>query len=565
MSTDAPAADLTRPPEETPVGSSRSDPSNSASGGFSLTLETGVGDRVATVKQFFPVDPPDPFNEPLLRGRLQGLSTGLVVVISAFLGWRVLWDRGNGLAWQGGMLFVLGLAHQRLSGSRALSTRSIRFLEVLLFSAFAGFLASQQFEGMREGLARGDPDRLILPVKSAVLVVVCLLFGYCLWIPNTWRSALRVVPILAITPFATELLFHGTVPGVAGLNHQGEATGEAVENATVLAVASLLAVLGCHLMHSLRVEARMAHELNHYRLVQRLGSGGMGEVYLAEHRLLKRPCAVKLIRHDSATDPIERTRFEREVLATARLSHPNTVEVYDYGRTDEGTFYYVMEYLRGLSLEEIAVRHGPMPAGRVIYLLRQICGALAEAHDAGLVHRDVKPANIFASVKGGRRDVAKLLDFGLVKGPALGLTGEATDARRDGMIRGTPLYMAPEQVRADVDVDHRCDIYGMGGVAYRLLTGSPPFDHGSRTQVLSAHAHEPVMPPSFRRSEVPEDLERVILRCLDKSTSQRYQDAHELADALGECQAAADWDAERASQWWQDHEPDAVAPLSPLS
>jgi serine/threonine-protein kinase len=312
------------------------------------------------------------------------------------------------------------------------------------------------------------------------------------------------------------------------------------------------------------IEAKAARELNQYRLVQRLGTGGMGEVYLAEHQLLKRPCAVKLIRHDSATDPIELTRFEREVRATARLSHPNTVEVYDYGRTDEGTFYYVMEYLRGLSLEEIVKRHGPMPPGRVVYLLQQVCGALAEAHAAGLVHRDVKPANIFASVRGGRRDVAKLLDFGLVKGPALGVSGEPTDARREGMIRGTPLYMAPEQVVADADVDLRCDIYGLGGVAYRLLTGSPPFDRDSRTEVLSAHAHEPVVPPRIRRPDLPEDLERIILRCLDKSPDARFQSALELADALAACSSAGTWDSQQAARWWADNEPGAVAPMSPL-
>src|SRR5262249_55129696 len=191
------------------------------------------------------------------------------------------------------------------------------------------------------------------------------------------------------------------------------------------------------------------------------------------HRLLKRPCALKLIRPDSVADPRSVLRFEREVRLTARLSHPNTVEIYDYGRTEDGTYYYVMEYLPGLNLTELVQRHGPLPPGRVVYLLRQVCGSLREAHAAGLIHRDIKPSNIFASRRGGVDDVAKLLDFGLVL-PLAQL--DATPLSGEGRVLGTPLFLSPEQAKGDGELDGRSDLYALGAVAYYLLTGHPPFD-----------------------------------------------------------------------------------------
>jgi serine/threonine-protein kinase len=275
----------------------------------------------------------------------------------------------------------------------------------------------------------------------------------------------------------------------------------------------------------------------------------MGEVYLAEHRLLKRPCAIKLIKPESASNPRSLARFEREVRATARLSHPNTVEVYDYGSTDDGTFYYVMEYLPGLSLADLLGKYGPLPPGRVIYLLRQACGALAEAHAAGLIHRDLKPANIFAARRGGKTDVAKVLDFGLVKPTD---ADDRADLSREGTIRGTPLYMAPEQTTPGRPIDHRIDLYALGAVAYELLTGRPPFEGEGAVQVLIAHARDPVLPPSRRRPGVPEDLERVVLRCLAKDPDGRFPDADGLEQALAACEDAATWDAARAARWWRD-------------
>jgi serine/threonine protein kinase len=289
--------------------------------------------------------------------------------------------------------------------------------------------------------------------------------------------------------------------------------------------------------------------LGQYRLKRRIGAGGMAEVYLAEHQLLKRPCAVKLIRPGVGTDPRALKRFEREVRLTARLSHPNTVEVYDYGRSEDGTYFYVMEYLKGLSLADLVERLGRLPPGRVVYLLRQVCGALREAHAAGLIHRDIKPSNIFAARPGGLGDVAKLLDFGLVLPTAI--LGEV-DLTEERIILGTPLYMSPEQAKGGRELDRRSDIYSLGAVAYYMLTGRPPFLADGRAAVLIAHARDPVEPPSRVHPRIPKDLERVVLRCLAKPPDQRFPDAEALEQALGACACAGEWDQGRAAQWWQD-------------
>ncbi len=235
----------------------------------------------------------------------------------------------------------------------------------------------------------------------------------------------------------------------------------------------------------------------------------MGDVYLAEHRMLKRPCAIKLIRREQSSDAHTLARFEREVRATARLSHWNTVLIFDYGRNDDGVFYYAMEYLPGLSLDNLVRRYGPMPPARVIYLLRQACDALHEAHEAGLVHRDIKPANLFAAYRGGHHDVAKLLDFGLVKTLQ---GGDGIQLSREDTIAGSPLYIAPEQVVYNQPPDRRADIYSIGAVAYYLLTGHPPFLGSSAMEVMVSHMRDPVVSPTQVRPEVPSDLAEVVLR-----------------------------------------------------
>ncbi len=240
---------------------------------------------------------------------------------------------------------------------------------------------------------------------------------------------------------------------------------------------------------------------------------------------------------------------------TARLSHWNTVQIFDYGRTDDGSFFYVMEYLPGLSFEEILQTHGRQPAARVVHLLRQACQALREAHLLGLIHRDIKPANLFAAERGGVYDVVKVLDFGLVKASAEDRSLRLT---QPGSLSGTPLFMSPEQASGNDEVDGRSDIYSLGAVAYTLLTGRAPFEHHSPIEVLIAHARDPVRPPSEFCAEVPSDLEQIVLRCLAKKPEDRYQDMGDLEQALAGCSVADLWTPSCAVRWWQDKAPGSV-------
>jgi serine/threonine protein kinase len=275
----------------------------------------------------------------------------------------------------------------------------------------------------------------------------------------------------------------------------------------------------------------------------------MGEVYEAEHVLLRRRCAIKLIRPDQTHDPAVLQRFEREVQAMATLTHPNTVEVFDYGRSSDGTFYYVMEYLAGLNLETLVQRFGPLPPERVIYFLRQVCAALREAHGVGLLHRDIKPSNIIACRRGGMDDVVKLLDFGLVQGVLPG--ADSARLTIPGAILGSPPFMSPEQAAGRLDLDARTDIYSLGGVGYFLLTGQPPFPRETAMEMLLAHAYEQPIPPRQIRPSIPEDLQAIVLRCLQKKRENRYETVEELSAALQSCAAAGLWTEETAAQWWK--------------
>ena len=297
-----------------------------------------------------------------------------------------------------------------------------------------------------------------------------------------------------------------------------------------------------------RAQAAIA-ELGQYQLTKKLGEGGMGAVYLATHRLMRRDVAVKLITGKADQEAI--ARFEREVQLCCTLTHPNTIQIYDYGRTDDGTFYYAMELLRGIDLEDVVGTYGPLPAARVIHLLIQACGSLAEAHARNLIHRDIKPANIFLCERGGEVDVVKVLDFGLVK------STEAQSVRlsRDDLISGTPQYMAPEIARQATDIDGRSDLYSLACVGYFLLTGKCVFEHENVMRMVMDHMNTPPALPSTRTVlTIPDDLEAVIMRCLAKDPVERYVDARALAAALLACRDAGGWSQEDARSWWRERE-----------
>lgn len=330
---------------------------------------------------------------------------------------------------------------------------------------------------------------------------------------------------------------------------------------------TIMAYVGARVVYTLGRAVTEARDLGSYRLVERLGQGGMGEVWRAKHRLLARPAAIKLIRAaDGAGTAAQQEairRFEREAQVTAGLSSPHTVQLFDFGVADDGSFYYVMELLNGLDLERLVQRYGPIPAERAVYLLRQVCHSLAEAESYGLVHRDIKPANLFVCRYGGEHDFLKVLDFGIAKpAPDMMQTG-AMGFTQDNVLQGTPAYIAPEQVMNGSNVDGRVDIYATGCVGYFLLTGKPVFTGDTPMAVVVQHAHsQPAAPSESSELPIPPTLDRLILDCLAKSPSDRPQSARELSQRLAEVHLASAWTEDRARDWWGTHQP---VPKSRLS
>jgi serine/threonine-protein kinase len=313
------------------------------------------------------------------------------------------------------------------------------------------------------------------------------------------------------------------------------------------AIGVVVTALVSHVIYGLQVRVREAMEVGQYTLQHKIGEGGMGIVYQATHRMLRRPTAVKLLPPERAGERAV-LRFEREVVQTSRLAHPATVAIYDYGRTPDGVFYYAMEMLDGLTLEALIEQDGPQPPGRVVHILGAVAESLAEAHAAGLVHRDIKPANIMLCHRGGIPDTVKVLDFGLVKDMAL--AGEAALTHTDTLL-GTPLYLPPEAVTAPETVDTRSDLYMLGGTAYHLLTGSPVFRGASVVEICGHHVHSTPERPSERLGrELPPELEELVLELLRKNPRERPESAAAVAERLGQLQPQIGWTRHDAQRWW---------------
>lgn len=297
---------------------------------------------------------------------------------------------------------------------------------------------------------------------------------------------------------------------------------------------------------SIRQDALAVRRLGQYVLLQEIGRGANGMVYRARHSLLRRPVAIKLLSPD-LTNENSAALFEHEVQMTSQLTHPNTVAIYDYGRTPEGLFYYAMEYLSGIDLDQLARKFGPQPEGRVIHILRQVCGSLAEAHRIGLIHRDIKPANILLTRRGGVCDVVKVLDFGLVKARH----ARGADKLGANAVVGTPHFIAPEAVKDPQSIDTRSDLYSLGAVGYWLLTASTLFDSGDVQELLNGHVSAVPARPSDRLAQsLSADLEEIIMNCLAKNPEQRPRSAEILDTALARCAAAASWTPQDAEKWW---------------
>jgi len=314
-----------------------------------------------------------------------------------------------------------------------------------------------------------------------------------------------------------------------------------------LVIAAAAALASALKMLQLESELGGGRRLGAYVLGRRIGEGGMANIYLARHDLLKRPTAVKLLKPARATDEMI-ARFEREVQLASSLAHPNTVEIFDYGRTRDGLFYYAMEYLDGVTAADLVARDGHVPVARAVHLLRQVCAGLAEAHAKGLVHRDVKPENLMVCRRGGEYDVVKILDFGMVKNIA---SPHSRDLTRGLRILGTPLYMAPERLNNPADVDARADIYAVGAVAYFLLTGKKlfeaPDDLALTTRILN---EEPQRVAAVAPQPIPAELDILVAACLEKKREDRPQRVADMAEAFGALASELPWTQREAAEWW---------------
>jgi serine/threonine-protein kinase len=423
--------------------------------------------------------------------------------------------------------------------SPELSERALTAIDLLVFAAGSaliaviavptGGLATRSAQGVMlltivratyvpsrwtRGLALSAPTVLAFPATLAVAA---------LWDPDLraqWASP------AVLGAFAYEMLFV-----VAG---------------------AVLGSIGSHLLYTARRQVWEARKLGDYRLKARIGGGAMGDVWLARHVPLDRPVALKVLHERAARDQGAVRRFVREARAASRLRHPNTIRVFDFGASDDGVFYIAMELLDGLDLETIVTTSGPLANARAIRLARQICGSLAEAHEAGIVHRDVKPANLFVTQFADEFDFVKVLDFGVAQ-----IARDATMAKAEGddEVVGTPAYLSPEMALGDAPIDARSDIYSLGAVLYFLVTGTVLFPDRSFRDTLLAHAMHDPQPPSARADGIAPDLEQVILKCLAKQPAYRYQTAREVELALAACEDADKWNNETARRYWTSLRP----------
>ncbi len=443
---------------------------------------------------------------------------------------------------------LLHLAGALLSGGLYLATRSTTLSLRLLSSIDLG--VSLVSVALLTAAAVLQSDTNAAPFM-AMLAFTALSLARAIIVPSTASRTLLIGLVVGGSVVALT---------IAGASWNSAGVSRVVSAICWVAVAIVLSTLASRIIFGLRQQVQQARVLGQYTLHERIGEGGMGEVWRASHALLRRPTAVKLIPPQRADQQLLR-RFEQEVQLAARLTHPSAVTIYDYGRTLDGIFYYAMELVHGLDLERLVAAHGALPPARVIHVLEQVCGALAEAHDLGMVHRDVKPANILLSPRAGEHEIAQIADFGLVKDVSTGEPSAAVTAEH--AVVGTPLYMSPEALRAPDSVTARSDLYSLGAVAWFLLVGRPPFVGESVIEVCSQHLHvAPAAPSLVLGRPLPAELERLVLRCLAKDPEQRLSGARELRQELVRCRTEHTWSVEDAERWWRSR-PEPLMTSSP--
>ncbi len=433
-----------------------------------------------------------------------------------------------------GSLIVASVIWSLALRSRRLSIRALYAID-LIYTCMAGATL---------GVSAYFQSDLEAAVYAALISHLLMVFARAIIVPSSGRRTIAVSALSFVPLLAGGLGVLVRMPERIALPPLAFATA-----ATFYAtVAVVIAATGSKVIYGLRRQVRAAMQLGQYTLGARIPGGGMGEVYLAEHALLRRPTAIKLVPPDKVG--VESlTRFEREVQSTSLLTHPNTVAIYDYGRTPDGVFYYAMEFLDGVNLDDLVRQDGPQPAPRVIHIVMQVCGALDEAHELGLIHRDIKPANIILCERGRLPDVAKVIVFGLVKE----ISG-ATDDSASRIIMGTPAYISPEAVTNPGGVGPASDLYSLGATAYFLLTGQQVFDGKTSVDVCLHHVSAPPPPPSTRTGNpIPPELEALVLACLHKDPALRPASALALRVALARLAAYRDWDETAAREWWREY------------
>jgi serine/threonine-protein kinase len=419
--------------------------------------------------------------------------------------------------------------------------------------------------GITLALMAAQPDEVQL--MRGVFALTVTMMARAVLVPSTAKRTFGLSWIAAAPLLAVSVIFQqpAALPGFSPPFLHALISVNAL---LWLTIGVALSTVTSHTIYGLRQQVREASEIGQYTLEEKIGSGGMGEVWRARHRMLIRPAALKLIKpqelgSSAARDPeLRLRRFEREARATAGLKSPHTVQLYDFGVTDDGTLYYAMELLEGMDLETLVDCFGPMPAERAVHLLLQVCASLDDAHENGVVHRDIKPANMFVSCSGAAWDFVKVLDFGLVKLEGARRSAEALQLSADNNVSGTPGFIAPEVVLG-AQTDHRVDIYALGCVAFWLVTGKLVFEGPGAIKVMSDHVHAaPPLPSSRAPAPLPPELDALILECLEKDPGKRPASARALQARLQAIAVAAPWTRERAEQWWNVHAPRASAKRS---
>ena len=441
-------------------------------------------------------------------------------------------------SWTMGLLWLLARRAR-------LSVRSLGTLDAVSIVVACGFLSIMTM----------NDEGQILQVLLALTVTVMI---RAILVPSRPRRTMVLSALAFLPTVVVCIVRHNPTALLPGFTTDYQKQYMTLNTVLWSILGTTLATIISRVTYGLRKQVAEANELGQYVLEGKIGGGGMGEVWRARHRLLIRPAAIKLIRPQVFGDPeLLLRRFEREARATAALKSPHTVQLYDFGATEDGRLYYVMELLDGLDLETLVRQYGPLPAERVVHILRQVCSSLQDAHVNGLVHRDVKPANVVVSRAGTTFDFAKVLDFGLVKlDTARNAADDAVKLSTESGVSGTPAFMAPEVVLGAADTDHRVDLYALGCVAYWMLTGKLVFEGRSGVEVMYHHAHTPPPRPSARSElAIPAPLEELVMESLEKDPGHRPASAEAVSTRLVAVPLESPWTAERAERWWAMHRP----------